>query len=153
VVAVRGQPRPHRRRLEAERAVGSDDDVQVVALVAAQEAQRVPELVRQYREQIEATEGRRRRIVELRVAERRRVDEPAVAVGVAVEDDPALGGAAGRVELRDVPMREGRRWRQERFRVLMPPLKRLRIGRRRAGGPMCLRWKDVWRRLRRPSVN
>ena len=78
----------------------------VVAVVAVQESERVAELVRDDREQVVVAERGRRGIGELGCVERRRVDEPAVAVAVPVEDDPALGRPPGRIELGDVAVAE-----------------------------------------------
>src|SRR5437870_5065665 len=83
-------------------AVRRHDDVLVVAVVAVQEAQRMTDLVRNDGEEVVTAKCRRGRIGELRRVERCRVDEPAVAVAVPVEDSLALGRTTGGVELGDV---------------------------------------------------
>ena len=62
----------------------------VESVVAVEETERVADLVRQDGEQVVVPEGGGRLRSELRGIERCRVDEPAGAVAVGVDDDPRL---------------------------------------------------------------
>jgi hypothetical protein len=74
---------------------------------ALQEAQRVADLVRQHGQQVVAASGRRRdAAIELAGVQRRGVDIPAVAVGIEVQHDAALGRQAVGVQLRDEGLAE-----------------------------------------------
>ena len=101
VVAVVRQHHAHARGGEHLGAVGSGGDVPVEAFVPAQEAERVAQLVRDDGEEVVLAGRRRVRVAELRRVERRRIDEPAMAVGVEVEDDACFRRFARGVELGD----------------------------------------------------
>ena len=64
------------------------------------------DLMRKYREQVVAAKGRRCWIAEFRCIEWRRIDEPPVAIGVPVQDNPSFGRRAGSVELGDPSLAE-----------------------------------------------